>query len=320
MPVAIITDAPDDAYESTAMVGKCQPQHSTASARVQREIEGRCGNCGIQTHEFYVDPNTQFLVKVPLTIKKEVHRGRCLFCHPLLGHQNLNHQVSRQQLTSARSPFQRRRYVLDRSHHSLLQDIHPFNAAVREALAVIEGPAVDIIDILSAMTSLPNDMIIQSRGLERLWILSWEDDYASDIGCVGGISIILNAMARFPMNSHLQLCGCECVQNLAINDKNCWEICELSGIVLIVEAMLCHPTAAGIQQSGCNALANIAYSTTCGKSNIDHIVNVGGLYAILCAARTFVDQESVMMAAHDALRSLGYDQDGRVTPSPDEIR
>ena len=53
--------------------------------RLERENDGRCADCGAQTHEVKLDTSgkTCLMTKVPLTVPGEVHRGRCLFCHPL---------------------------------------------------------------------------------------------------------------------------------------------------------------------------------------------------------------------------------------------
>lgn len=52
-----------------------------------RQQNGQCGKCGIQTHAIK-QPKGFFAVFgrpeiIPLSIPGEVHRGRCLFCHPL---------------------------------------------------------------------------------------------------------------------------------------------------------------------------------------------------------------------------------------------
>lgn len=65
------------------------PQDSTSSndaaqIRLDRERDGRCADCGAQTHEIQMDPSGNGrAVKIPLSVTGEVHRGRCLFCHPL---------------------------------------------------------------------------------------------------------------------------------------------------------------------------------------------------------------------------------------------
>lgn len=53
------------------------------SLKRDREREGRCSECGAQTHEFRTDPISGQRVKEPLSVEGEVHRGRCLLCHPL---------------------------------------------------------------------------------------------------------------------------------------------------------------------------------------------------------------------------------------------
>jgi hypothetical protein len=49
-----------------------------------RQKDGQCGLCGAQTHE--IQSLGLFCCrkkKIPLSIKDQVHRGRCLLCHPL---------------------------------------------------------------------------------------------------------------------------------------------------------------------------------------------------------------------------------------------
>lgn len=55
---------------------------SVVQVRVDRERSGQCADCGAQTHDVQIDASGQS-VKVPLSVPGEVHRGRCLFCHPL---------------------------------------------------------------------------------------------------------------------------------------------------------------------------------------------------------------------------------------------
>jgi hypothetical protein len=369
MPVAIIIDTPEDFYEESDSSMACRPQgcsasqatylkeaspqfsardtpNSMPSVRAQKESEGRCGDCGMQTHEMHVDPLTRTLFKVPLTIEREVHRGRCLFCHPIFAHQLLSHQVSCQQPSSVQQqqvsrpaasyyPLHQCKHISSYSKEPLTRSVNrsvshdsvpsmtyshaPVDPMVREALAIIQGSNFDIVDILSAMNLVPQDVVVQENGCERLWILSWEEENSAAIGRVGGISIILNAMARFPKNAHLQQCGCESLQNMALNDYNRREICELSGVHLIVQAMIRHRNVAGIQQCGCTALASIASSATCGKMHCSVIEQAGGLNAILNAAREFAYEESVLEAAYDALQAMGLNPGGRITPTSDEM-
>lgn len=86
---------------------------SAVQVRVDRERSGQCADCGAQTHEVQLDASGQ-VVKVPLSVPGEVHRGRCLFCHPL---PNSNRRdphisssgsvctVSSQQSTAAQSQY-----------------------------------------------------------------------------------------------------------------------------------------------------------------------------------------------------------------------
>lgn len=327
-----------------------QQQHPAAAAtpavdlsiRRDREREGRCGDCGAQTHEFQYDQLAGRQNKVPLTVNGEVHRGRCLLCVPFNAQEALrypqhyvadginetsksagripsppagsssscsssNHNRSyhpSNQLNSSyqQSPSMRRRVSGLTCALDLCYD--PCDPPVRSALhALIDGNN-DIVDILFAMKRVPLDPLIQERGCERLWILSWEDENAISIGRVGGITIILAAMARFPKNSYLQQCACESLQNLAALDEyNRREIAEQGGIDLIVRSMVNHVTVAGIQQSGCTALASMAAS---GEFNKD-ICRAGGVHALILASRQFADVEGVVRCVQDACQAMGLD-------------
>jgi hypothetical protein len=48
------------------------------SLKRDREREGRCSECGAQTHELKVDPRTGARTKEPLNVEGEVRRGRCV--------------------------------------------------------------------------------------------------------------------------------------------------------------------------------------------------------------------------------------------------
>lgn len=55
---------------------------ATLSAiRTDREREGRCPDCGLETHS--IIRNETGYEKTPLNVEGEVLNGRCLFCHPL---------------------------------------------------------------------------------------------------------------------------------------------------------------------------------------------------------------------------------------------
>lgn len=61
--------------------------HATA-IRADREREGRCPDCGLETHTMVRKENG--FVKEPLTIEGEVLNGRCLFCNPVGEGENIN--------------------------------------------------------------------------------------------------------------------------------------------------------------------------------------------------------------------------------------
>mmetsp|Transcript_29936 Transcript_29936/g.49391 ORF Transcript_29936/g.49391 Transcript_29936/m.49391 type:complete len:392 (-) Transcript_29936:148-1323(-) len=289
------------------------------SLKRDREREGRCSECGVQTHEFRLDHTGQPR-KIPLTVDNEVHRGRCLFCHPFTpSHHNI-HTIDTAAFRSTRSlntvssagsypGSSRPDYVGSGSNASHSGDASSAvvstssNPAVEDALHTFDNEGCDLLEILSAMRRYPNERRIQEKGCEKLWIQSWDDENSAAIGRVGGISTLLQAMAGFPHSQRLQQSGCEALQNLALNDFNRDAIKENGGINIIVQGMNNHPDVVGVQQCGCTALANMATS----PDNHMDIANAGGLHAIMNAAQRNQEEETVLRAAYSALRAMGYD-------------
>ena len=284
------------------------------SLKRDREREGRCSECGVQTHEFRIDPQTGQPRKIPLSVDNEVHRGRCLLCHPLHPSHFSNFQSTRSLNTvsshggnSVHSGAAHPDYIESSGATTVSnptqQHQHHHSSVVEEALLQFDNEACDLLDILTSMRRFPNERRIQERGCEKLWIQSWDDENSSAIGRVGGIHILLNAMGNFAQSQRLQQSGCEALQNLALNDFNRDAIVENGGIRVIVNAMTTHRDVVGVQQCGCTALANLAASS---ENHLD-IANAGGLHAIMNAAQSNQDEESVLRAAYQALRAMGYD-------------
>lgn len=279
------------------------------SLKRDREREGRCSECGVQTHEFRMDNQTGQLRKTPLTVDYEVHRGRCLFCYPIT-HQQL--QAVEASFRSTRSintvtsegsfPGNSRPDYIG-SNQSAAEVSTVSNSGVEDSLHTFDNEGCDLLEILSAMRRYPNERRIQEKGCEKLWIQSWDDENSAAIGRVGGISTLLHAMTRFSTSQRLQQSGCEALQNLALNDFNRDAIKEHGGITVVVRAMNNHPDIVGVQQCGCTALANLAASA---ENHLD-IANAGGLHAIMNAAQRNQEEETVLRAAYQALRAMGYD-------------
>jgi len=300
---------------SLAAAYSTSQQTVESSIRRDRERDGRCGDCGLQTHEFRFDILAGSYRKVPLTVDGEVHRGRCLLCLPVSsGDQNDrqgdSHHAPMHVQASIESMHNQKQHKHSTMRRrvsgltsSVLGLIDPCDATVLNALHSLIDGNNDIVDILFAMKRVPHDPVLQERGCERLWILSWEDENAISIGRVGGISIILSAMAQFPANSYLQQCGCESIQNLALNEYNRREIAELGGLDLIVQCMISHSKSAGVQQSGCTALASMAAT----QEFCEDITTAGGPSALLLAARHFAEDEVVLRCVQDACQALGFD-------------
>jgi len=80
---APIPSAPGSAPMDFRRTDRAQGGASPAvMIRMDREREGRCPDCGLETHSV-VRRNDGSFVREPLNIEGEVFNGRCLFCNPI---------------------------------------------------------------------------------------------------------------------------------------------------------------------------------------------------------------------------------------------
>jgi hypothetical protein len=282
------------------------------AVRRDREKEGRCGECGMHTHQWAWNPLNQAPLKVPLTIPHEVHRGRCLLCYPLPEVISQGLQLGETSTPSggpeASKSFKAKRRISDFGFKAMAEQVLDAkeldDPSVRIAMKAMEE--ADICDVLHVMKCVPHIGSLQALACEKLWVLTWDDDNATSIGRVGGVALIAQAMERFPHNARLQQCACEALQNLAAHEGNRCDIIESGGIALIVRAMVCHHKSAEIQKCACSALANLACEYP------QDVCRVGGLHAVVHAARRFNQETGVVRAAYDAVLCMGVDPRGHL--------
>lgn len=344
MPISIVPDDPEDEVDNHVVKRRKVSQSSFVSNRSrweqslgsQQEQDGRCGECDLvrkQTARYELLYGCWHMA--PLTIVNEVYRGCCLVCKPFPLRRLASHQahgrISHRDKSENGGATSCDEYQ-PLTTPSIILYQHPMTgspslivaASLRKllkdddswkALDVIDSWDSTILDILVAMNTVPDDALVQQRGCERIWILSWEEENADSIGRAGGIFVILRAMSRFRSHATLQHAACESLQNLASNDFNVQEICDQSGVDLVVSAMTFHSSNAAILKSGCSTLAAMASSTASATLARSVIERAGGVAAILTALWNLPRDAMVVHAAHDALSALGYEQCGRVTPT-----
>lgn len=204
------------------------------SLEIIREREGRCAECGIQTHILELSRDHSIHVKVPLTIKNEVYRGRCLLCHPLPSWLQ----------QSKESPFSIQpdsRYTGGPKHLDDADD------------------SAELASILYSMRQFPLDETSQGKWCESLWIYSWDDEASSVIGSLGGIGLIISAMARFPDSTFIQLCAFGALENLASDSNNRSQIIMEGGAFYVAQAMMRHANEKKLEIYGIRALDAFRY-------------------------------------------------------------
>ncbi|CAJ1898727.1 unnamed protein product [Cylindrotheca closterium] len=211
-----------------------------SSLGIIREREGRCAECGIETH-ILEETKDHRQIKVPLTIWDEVYRGRCLLCHPLP--------------TWFEQPKEYQQSVRSDARHSggpkHLDDA---------------DDSAELDNILYSMQRYPMDENSQGKWCESLWVYSWDDEASSIIGSLGGISLIISAMARFPDNTFIQLCACGALENLASDSNNRSLIVNVGGAFYVAQAMMRHADDAKLEIYGIRALDAFRYQGTSSLS------------------------------------------------------
>jgi len=307
-----------------------QQVDGNALLRLEREREGRCLNCGAETHKLiYKTAEMLTLVyKEPLTVDKEVYQGQCLLCYPVMGD---NGSVVFQTYQASDIPQQHR------------QQIH-FISNEEEGAVQLDGSDIEdeevenndeeILEILCRMRSHPHDLPIHISSFHALWVLSWETENAIAIGRLGGIPIILESL-HYHLVSHLNINNrynrdhhtnspsvvrqmqlqsnvLATIQNLSsVNGYNKELLVGSSseqhggGISLLLLSMSTFLQNAEIQRSGCFALANILSSDSEGNCYKFNILNSGGLDVIANSIKMHKDHEGVARAVYKCLCLLG---------------
>ena len=315
----VIPDIDEDTLESCSVATHSAfPQHSTQtdedsassdptwSIRIMRERDGRCANCGLQTHSFRSDPYTGDRVKQPLTIQHEVHRGRCLLCYPLPSQvmQTRRDKIGLTATNAVIDSFSMPQNVVPTPTVSTsVLGTSPTISAV-DSVDLKVGESAEILDILHTMTLYPCSEFVQEMGCEALWVQSWDDETSFLIGRLGGIDRILDAMMNFPSNAQIQHGACEALQNLASNRSNRALIVDHGGAALVVQAMMRHLYSPRIQQSGCSTLGTLATSSELRED----ILQAGGGLACVHSLRKFAHDRFVCFHACQALQTLGFEK------------
>ncbi|KAL7504020.1 hypothetical protein ACHAXN_002572 [Cyclotella atomus] len=316
-------------------------QQYTARLQQDRESEGRCGICGVQTHRFcYHDAgNGSVLCKEPLDVEGEVRRGRCLLCHPMpvqdcdytvhSGHSAASANGCASFPFANTSPNHIYEFPLmtngmaQPQHHMFpplpIQATNNGSTAMRlmppppPSLAIIQSiPNLDITSILTLMRMHPTSHALISTALQTLDLLSTDSQNSLALGRVGAIPTILDALTPY-LTTTTTSCittvqsASSLLYNLSKNQHN------LPFMASTVPTLVCilnsHPPHANIQRSAILALGHIA------RYNIDYkilICEEGGMMAIMKAVEVFGDNndtdvvgEGVLRAAYWSLRRLG---------------
>lgn len=213
---------------------------SVAQLRSDLVREGRCPDCGRQTHQLHynVQKMTVVVHREPLTVGNEVLQGRCLLCIPMATpayerhdsggsgdsagsifdydtmlaipqHNQLQPQQQPQQQQIFSPPLPQQLHAIseenDTAQHLFQrQDSEEHLTSAQHDDECCDGDDNEIFEILCRMRTHPKDLSVQISCFHALWVLSWETDNARAIGHVGGIPILLQSL-RYHLNAHLTI-------------------------------------------------------------------------------------------------------------------
>jgi hypothetical protein len=166
-----------------------------------------------------------------------------------------------------------------------------------------DEPNLDFGTYLQAMRQFPFYAFIQETALINLLPQIENVEVSQAIGNVGGISIILDAICNHPYHVTIQRTGCESVRLLCTHPHNRQVIMQSSGIQLLVKMMSCHVNDTDLQCSGCKALASVAEG---GMEYKIAVAQGGGILVVMKAVEVHPENNALLTAAYQALRTLGY--------------
>lgn len=312
-----------------------------AQIRLDRERDGRCADCGAQTHEIQRDPsgNGQS-VKVPLSVPGEVHRGRCLFCHPLpQNHRASTSSTSQRQGRSNKRPIDPAPTLDDvhelarnGNHHRFENNTEPigheFNrlsssASVcshtsnQSAYSQHSAPVNNWGGNGAAHSQYQQQLMMQQMQMQQQ--MAQQGQYADDAGSVYSQSshasqgsfhsnashATYNSFIRHNQNNNY---GQQQLNN-SISNQDFNPVIENILIQMqddslnfesVLQAMHQFPSHAMIQENGCAIL----WVQTYNAEICNALTNVGGVNTLLEAMRNHPHVARLQRAACEALRNM----------------
>mmetsp|Transcript_25643 Transcript_25643/g.36167 ORF Transcript_25643/g.36167 Transcript_25643/m.36167 type:complete len:478 (-) Transcript_25643:214-1647(-) len=305
----IMTSSSPAYYASSGSASVASTDNYEVSLKRDREREGRCSECGAQTHELRMDPmgNTS---KIPLTVENEVHRGRCLLCHPI--QQRPSQQQWGRVSSSHRSVGSHRSANTVSTGHSIGTNSQLSGRSNNGGAQV----AADYVDSCCASTisTIPREFSTQSshNGADYLTTCSRSSSGGGVEETIARLSTeatdlcdVLAAMRRYPNEPRIQAKGCEKLWIQSWDDENSSAIGRVGGIPTILEAMRTFLGNVQLQQCGCEALQNLANT----DYNRDVICENGGVNVICRTMDSHIDVVGVQQAGCTALANLAADTD-----------
>ena len=295
------------------------------SLKRDREREGRCADCGAQTHEFMVDPVTGSRNKEPLTISGEVRRGRCLLCHPLVGlpvDQGGGGELQMAQTPSVGGAWAGVHDITDIP--SVVPSVtggtlgfhrHSQRSSGFGGVRPIDTESSQCSGDISMVNSAPS-CGKRSRASRRPMVGASASSRAMD--CTprtfpfesADLCDIIATMRQYPQSSPIQTAGCEKLWIQSWEDENSSAIGRVGGIPTIVDAMRHHPCSLQLQQCGARALQNLSIN----EYNREIVAECGGAASVVKSMLMHWDDLSIQQCGCTALGNIAADSvDNRAT-------
>jgi hypothetical protein len=160
--------------------------------------------------------------------------------------------------------------------------------------------------VLSAMTSLQDDVIAVEWACRLCWCLTSSQDLVKSLAATSVVDVITKLCQRYMPDqeaSYLMEAAFGVIANISYLENKRSELERLGVVPCLVDGLRYHPKDCGVNIEACSALANLAVSPHVRQA----ITHSGAVESIVQAMQAFADDEDLMSEAIRALVCLAID-------------
>lgn len=242
----------------TSQQPSMQGTHYSQLLQADRESEGRCGLCGVQTHRMCYRDTVMgnMLCKEPLDVEGEVHRGRCLLCHPLPASvvaqmPDMDCMTANSSVSAASSGLcymsPQRILGTNTSPNEIYDFPYRMGPQQQYMLPPLPLPTVSPSRHAAAMPQMVQQQVVQEPSMATIQSIPNAD-----------ITTILSLMRNYSHNSALVTTALQTLQSLSEEQPDALALGRVGGIPTIVNSMTPYQGNIAINELGTTTLYNIS--------------------------------------------------------------